>query len=173
MNPKIDLRLLHQTLPPEDYAIVRRVIDQKSWRLKGARPKIHPLDPQSNLVAYVWRMTAFYLSSNPDHHRMPAGAFFYLPRDADKGLLQRLDRIVDKITDTVPKMEWYGIIAWRGLADLDADAAKWEAKRRLGVPPKPLDSKLKPPVEEPEDDEEPEEFTDEWIQDQAYLHNEE
>lgn len=175
MNPKIDLYLLYHTLPPEDYALVRRVTDQKTWRLKGSRPKIHPTDPQSNLVAYVWRMAAFYLSSNPDHHRMPMGAFLYLPADADKELIQRLDRIVDKTCDTVPKNEWHGVRAWRGLFGLNDDAAKWEAKKRLGV--KPKESKPKPKAEEEQlefeiEDEEPEEFTDEWLQEQALLHME-
>ena len=174
--PKIDLYLLYQTLSPDDYALVRRVTDPKSWRLKSARPKIHPIDPQSNLVAYVWRMAAFYLSSNPDHHRMPRGAFLYLPSHADKDLLKRLDRVVDKICDTVPKLEWHGIKAWRGLYGLDDDTAKWEAKKRLGV--KPRESKPKVvkvddfEIEEDfDEEEEPEEFTDEWLEEQALLHN--
>jgi len=163
--PKINLHLLYQTLPPEDYALVRRITNPQTWVLRSARPKVHAEDPQSNLAAYVWRMTAFYISENPDHHKMPMGAFFYLPRDADKELLQRLDRIVDKITDTVPKAEWYAVKAWRGLYGASNDDMKLEARRRLGKQPKlSIEEILKPEPEPEEEEEEP--FTDEWLEQQ-------
>jgi len=158
--PKIDLRLLHQTLPPNDYAIVRRITNPQTWVLKSTRPKVHPDDPQSNLAAYVWRMAAFYISANPDHHRMPMSAFFFLPDHADKELVQRLDKLVDKITATVPKTQWHGLMAWRGLYGTGSnDDIKLRVKERLGrAPKKPAVNSEEVPLEEPTEEEEEDGF---------------
>jgi hypothetical protein len=47
---------------------------------------------------------------------MPTTAFFYLPKDTDKAQLQRLDGLVDKITNTVPAHLWHGVSIWSGLS---------------------------------------------------------
>jgi len=110
--PRIDLYLLHTTLSQEDYAIVRRIVNK--WRLKASRPIIKSSD-ESAYAAYVWRMVAFYVSPRTVHHCLPVSAFFYLPRGTEKDLIKRLDRLVSKIIDTVPKDEWHGVKIWAGI----------------------------------------------------------
>lgn len=69
-------------------------------------------------TAYIWRMVAFYVSPKRQHHCMPVTADFDLPADdfdTRRELAERLDDIVDKIVDTVPKEQWYGVARWRGL----------------------------------------------------------
>jgi hypothetical protein len=140
--PRIDLRLLHQVLEPDDYRIVRRICDPKTWCVKRTRPKIFDNDAESRYVSYVWRMVAFTVSPIHDHHCLPVTAYFYLPKDADKELVQRLDALVDKVTSTVPKDQWYGILRWRSLYSTDgrndSGSIKEKAKYRdlKGTPKK-------------------------------------
>lgn len=66
-------------------------------------------------VQYVWRMVAFFISSNPQHHCMPVCADFYLPYADYQQRRQRskeLDLLVDAIVDTVAPANWHGVARW-------------------------------------------------------------
>lgn len=115
--PRIDMQALWRKLSAEDMAIVRRVV--RDWKLRSSRPKIHD-SAESRYAAYVWRMVAFQISPNTQHHHMPTTCFWWLPDDTGKAVMQRLDGIVDAICDTVPCSEWWGVRAWRGLASSEA-----------------------------------------------------
>jgi hypothetical protein len=74
-------------------------------------------------AAYVWRMVAFSVSSNPRHQCMPCtadwdladdyrGADRRVDHDALRAECGRLDKIVDQIVAVVPKEQWAGVIRW-------------------------------------------------------------
>jgi hypothetical protein len=115
--PRIDMQALWRKLSAEDMAIVRRVV--RDWKLRSSRPKIHD-SAESRYAIYVWRMVAFQISPNVQHHCIPTTCFWYLPKNTSKAVMQRLDSIVDAICDTVPNEEWWGIRAWCGLDSLEA-----------------------------------------------------
>lgn len=59
---------------------------------------------------YVWRMVAFLISPVSQHHCMPVTAEWNL---ASRRVEQsELDKLIDKIVDTVPKEQWQGVIRW-------------------------------------------------------------
>jgi len=117
--PTIDLMALWRQLPAEDMALIRRIVKPGSYELRGSRPKLHD-SAESRHAAYVWRMVVFMVSPNAQHHCIPTTCFWWLPADTDGKVMQRLNNLVNKITDTVPPEEWWGVRAWRGLADSDA-----------------------------------------------------
>ncbi len=66
-------------------------------------------------AAYVWRMVAFYVSPIPAHHCMPTTAEFYLdahPYSARRNAMAELDKLADRIVNSVPKEQWYGVRRW-------------------------------------------------------------
>ena len=65
-------------------------------------------------AAYVWRMVAFMVSPKSNHHCMPVSARFDLPGTLQevKIEMELLDKLVDRIVDSVDKSEWYGIVRW-------------------------------------------------------------
>jgi len=76
------------------------------WQIKGGE------------TAYVWRMVAFYISPINQHHCMPVMADCDLPADdfdERMALAKELDKVVDKIVNTVPVEQWHGVARWRGL----------------------------------------------------------
>lgn len=65
-------------------------------------------------AAYVWRMAAFEISPHSAHHCMPVTATFDLPGWAEEARVEAkcLDRLVNRIVNSVPKSEWHGIQRW-------------------------------------------------------------
>jgi hypothetical protein len=122
--PKVNLRLLHLVLPREAYALVKRIVDTETWRIRRSRPVIikdeaGELTMHCACATYMWRMLVFMVSPLQKHQCMPVAAYYYLPRlasDTDiKKLVKQLDGIVDVIMDTIPANQWYGVHRWRGL----------------------------------------------------------
>lgn len=129
--PKIDMMALWRKLPASDMAIIRRIVKPKSFQLKGSRPKLHDSD-ESRYAAYVWRMVAFYVSPNSQHHCIPTTCFWWLPKGSDGKVMQRLNGLVDKITATVPRQEWWGVRAWSGLSSMEEAERRREYLRATG-----------------------------------------
>lgn len=94
----------------------------KNGILRASKPKVNKEDFKSGCAAYVWRMVAFQISTNPKHHCMPCTAEFDIElRTSDgrwdvRGVHEYtklvLDPIVSSIVDAVPKSEWHGIKRW-------------------------------------------------------------
>lgn len=86
--------------------------------LRASKP-----DHASGDSQYIWRMVAFTLSRDPKHWHMPICAD--LDIDVPIGVMSRskyrterakhLDKIVDKVCDSIPKEQWYGVIRWKSL----------------------------------------------------------
>jgi hypothetical protein len=82
--------------------------------------------PKDGEAAYVWRMAAFTISTNPKHHCMPVTAEFDLPEqywgpgrsDARHARIKELDVIEMALVDAVPKEQWYGVRRWAGALGL-------------------------------------------------------
>lgn len=65
-------------------------------------------------TAYVWRMVAFFISSNRQHQCMPVTAYFDLNgtvKEQNKRA-KELDVLVDKITKLVPLHKQSGTLNW-------------------------------------------------------------
>lgn len=66
---------------------------------------------------YVWRMVAFLISPKAQHHCMPVTAQFSLASYREEQ--SKLDKLIDKIVEAVPKEQWQGVIRWgRALGQL-------------------------------------------------------
>lgn len=82
-------------------------------------------------AAYVWRMVAFTISSNPKHHCMPVTAEFDLPEcywpprntkydpavaslcsERRRKRIKELNVIVEAMINATPKSEWHGVKRW-------------------------------------------------------------
>lgn len=69
----------------------------------------------SGVAYYVWRIVAFSVSPVPAHSCMPVTADFYIKMDWDerrKYIKETLDPLVDRIVDSVPKLQWHGVMRW-------------------------------------------------------------
>ena len=127
-NPVIDLDRVAD-LTAEEREIARLIVGREG-RLRASKPTIdyrvvqgqytrvrEATNPVQGRAAYVWRMVAFQISVNPKHHCMPCTADFDIPvadyaeRRAES---KRLDGLVDRIVNSVPKREWHGISRWHG-----------------------------------------------------------
>jgi len=122
--PKIDLRLLHYCLSVDDFALVKRIVNEETWQVRKTRPAIsRTIDGQMTThcahATYVWRMVVFTISPLDRHQCMPVAAYFYLPKEINDGeikdLVKHLDKIVDAVVNTVPATQWYGVKRWRSL----------------------------------------------------------
>ena len=120
--PRIDLTDRGIALSGRGLEIARACVNRTGY-LRAAKPK------EDGEAMYVWRMLALYLSPHRHHHCMPVMAEFYLPdqywtgtgatpeqvvacADMRRLRMKELDRIVDVVTDLVPKEQWHGMIRW-------------------------------------------------------------
>lgn len=114
--PSIDMAVLNTVLISEELAIVNLI--HKNGVLKSSKPKPSKKNSDMMLVgqaSYVWRMVAFQISPNGVHQCMPVTADWDIPMrsyDDRRKLTKELDILVDKVVNTVPKSQWYGIIRW-------------------------------------------------------------
>jgi hypothetical protein len=111
--PRINLDSL--PLDEADKAIVRRIMNGD--RLRASAPPVpRPYTADAGLAYYVWRMVAFSVSPNPQHHCMPVTADFYTPyrfgTPERKALIARGDRIENAVVKSIPPAEWHGIRRW-------------------------------------------------------------
>lgn len=118
-NPTINVDSI-KDLTDEERAMVNLLVAGKGknqGRLRASAPA-----PRGD-VKYVWRMVAFQLSTNPQHWCMPVCADFDIdsPVRGVEGARYRnerakvLNKLVDKVVDSVPKEQWHGIRRWRGI----------------------------------------------------------
>lgn len=116
--PQINLEAIN--LSPSDMEIVNACLGRAN-RLRSAKPK------ENGYAAYVWRLVAFQISNNSQHHCMPMTADFDMPQEywgrgedgsctesANKrrAKCKELDMIVDVMVNSVPKSQWKGVIRW-------------------------------------------------------------
>ena len=132
--PKINLVQLKRVLKAEDYLIVAGIVatrGENKGRLRASKPKVtrtrveDPADEYGYRIekdfvegctAYVWRMVAFYTSPKSQHQCMPCTAEFDLPyrwgTPERKALMERLERLISTVVDTVPMGQWHGVQRW-------------------------------------------------------------
>lgn len=130
MNPKIDLAALNH-LSPEDLELVKGIVNPRTGELRASRPTVptkmrvdvpdsflgyeyhyrNEADARKGCTAYIWRMVAFYVSSDAKMSCMPTTASFWLPT-SDRELEKRMNAIVDAVVDTIPRRQQYGLNRW-------------------------------------------------------------
>lgn len=96
--------------------------------------RLRSTKPKDGEAAYVWRMVAFMISPNRTHQCMPMTADFDMPKEywgpvpsvrdeayyeavsaaaeRRRARCKELDKIVDKMVDTVDKNQWHGVHTW-------------------------------------------------------------
>jgi hypothetical protein len=116
-------------LTPEEKSIAIGIVSTRGKnknRLRASKPKIdYTIVKKDNVpyripsletgrIAYVWRMVAFHLSPIASHHCLPMLAEFDLPGTVEEGRAEarKLNVLVDKIVNAVPKTLWQGIGRW-------------------------------------------------------------
>lgn len=129
MNPKIDLDALN--LPAEDLELVKGIVNPRTGELRATcppRPKKVRVevpdsmfgyefhyrnedDARKGCTAYIWRMVAFYVSTDAKLSCMPVTASFWLPT-SDRELEKRMNAIADAVVDTIPRRQHYGLNRW-------------------------------------------------------------
>ena len=95
--------LLRAAKPKIEYNIVEK---------EGRKLRIPTLE--TGRTAYVWRMVAFQVSPLGQHQCLPFCAEFDLPGTVQESReeAKRLDVLVDKIVNSIPKAEWHGVRRW-------------------------------------------------------------
>jgi len=117
--PKVNMEMVESaSLNMEERDIVNIVV-KKNTEVRASKPKVK--DDVTGKAAYVWRMVCFSVSPKHQHHCMPVCADFDLPARNENGkwssalareMAKELNKLVDLITDAIPKEEWYGIHRW-------------------------------------------------------------
>lgn len=108
----IDLNLAKTDVELE---ILSLIVNSRTGELRVTKPRVDKSNYITGRAYYVWRNLMFYLSRNPQHHCMPVGSDLYLSDQDWKNrttVTKELDAFVDRITDSIPKTEWYGIQRW-------------------------------------------------------------
>jgi hypothetical protein len=115
---KVDLSKV--ILTPEETEIVNLFIKQDG-SVRKSKPKVTKENPKSGIAAYVWRWVVFQISDIHAHQCMPVTCDFDLPAYDENGkwscaIAREMGKqwmpLVDKLTNTVPKSQWYGINRW-------------------------------------------------------------
>jgi len=123
--PKVDFEKINESLSVLDHSVqeeftsILDVIVKKNGNLRASKPKVNTdIDGKA---AYVWRLAAFSLSTNPQHHCMPVCADFDLPAYDENGkwssavarqMAKELDVLEKIIVNSVPRDEWSGVHRW-------------------------------------------------------------
>lgn len=112
VSPKVDLSVLSgKTLE----------IAEQVFKSDGSLYKSKPKNA-SGEAKYVWRMLAFYMSTNRQHQCIPTTADFDLDAQDENGkwsahIAQKqakdLDNIVDAILKTIPSEKLPGLKRWK------------------------------------------------------------
>lgn len=133
--PKINLAEAKKKLTADQYRIAVGCVNLKTGCLRASKPPVAKktlsvldryfggtykdfattADAESGMTAFVWRMTAFMVSPNPQHHCMPICAAFDLPGQCSaeqREMEKRLQVIADVLVDTVPRQEQHGVERW-------------------------------------------------------------
>jgi hypothetical protein len=130
MYPAIDLNKVIG-LTDEERALAAGIINKQTGCLRASKPKVTfrrtgkydqfgnaevdaDLITEGGDTAYIWRMVAFFTSSNRQHQCMPCTADFDLNGNTAERMARAkyLDTIVDRIVDSIPKNEWHGVRRW-------------------------------------------------------------
>lgn len=119
--PKVDFLMLSDFNDLETIileSIVKKdgtVKSTKPKTLKGYRKEISFKEEEIlGMVQMVWRLVVFSVSPKREHQCMPVMAEFYLSEDIfkDKDFKDYLYNLSDKIVNTIPKSQWYGVTRW-------------------------------------------------------------
>jgi hypothetical protein len=130
--PKIDIHNCGLTVG--EWLLCQGILNSKTGELRASKPKVARKvivgqpdefgirhydfategDAHTGRTAYIWRMVCFFVSPISQHHCMPVTCDFDLPGDFDQRRQEAkdLDAIVDKIVNSVPKEQWYGVNRW-------------------------------------------------------------
>ena len=114
---------LRVTLDQEDEygRIADLVLRGSTNQIRATKPKVSKDKPDTGYAAYVWRMVAFQVSPNGQHHCMPVTANFDLPAYDENGqwsaaisreMEKKMDLLVDCIVNCVPRHQHYGLHRW-------------------------------------------------------------
>ena len=107
--PALDISGLE--LSDSDKLLVGEIV-KKDMTLYATKPKKASADGK-----FLWRYAAFFVSPKPAHQCMPVTAVFdlmdkYEDGDKRREVEQRLLKLADTITRTVPIHEQHGTIRW-------------------------------------------------------------
>jgi hypothetical protein len=89
--PIIDTQALQTKMTADQWELAAPCFAKSKGasRLRTSRPT-----KASGATQYVWRMVAFIVSTNPQHHCMPVGADFYIK---DSEFAHRTDQYIPKL----------------------------------------------------------------------------
>lgn len=111
-SPKVDLSIFSDDV----LSIVNQI-----FKKDGSLYKSKPLKATGE-AKYVWRMLAFYMSTNRQHRCMPVTADFDLETYNENGKwssrlaqekTKELDKIVNNVLNTIPNEKLPGIKRWK------------------------------------------------------------